>query len=304
MDEALKYLFIGVGGTAVLGLITKWVDRKVTARVQWRVGPPWYQTFADFIKLLGKETIVPESARMSGFLLSPLLGFVGVCVASAILWAVNIEPKLSFFGDLIVALYFLTIPSLAFIIGGSSSGNPHGAVGASREMKLVLSYELPFVLAILVAVYAKGKSFLFGTLVVSEAQGVLPTIAVAVAFLVALFCVQAKLGLVPFDIAEAECEIMGGVYVEYSGTPLAVIYLTRCMLHAILPIFLITVFWGGFSFHGLGWLWSILKYLLVVVVITLVRNTNPRVRIDHAMKFFWYGLTPVAVIMLALVVMV
>jgi len=266
------------------------------------VGPPWYQPAVDFLKLLGKETILPEGAQKTGFLYAPLVGFAGVTVAAAILWAVNLNPTMTFFGDLIVVVYLLTLPSIAVIIGGSSSANPHGAIGASREMKLVLSYELPFVLCLLVAVVLKGKTFCIGDLAAGSASGVLGTIAMIVAFIIALLCVQAKLGLTPFDVAEADCEIMGGVYTEYSGAPLAVFKLTQAMMHAVLPIFLITVFWGGFSIHGFGILWAILKYGLVILLITLIRNTNPRVRIDHAMKFFWYGLTPVAIIMLALVV--
>ena len=293
-------LVVGFLGTAVLGLAMKWVDRKVTAMVQWRVGPPWYQPVADIAKLLGKETIIPESARRAGFLLAPVAGFAAVTLAAAILWSVNLDPSRSFVGDLIVVLYLLTIPSLAVILGASSSGNPHAAIGASREMKLILSYELPFVLAMVPAMVAGGWTFRLGD-VMAGTTGGLFTVAKALGFVVALLCVQAKLGLVPFDIAEAETEIMGGVYCEYSGAPLAVFYLTRAMMFAVLPMVLVTVLWGGFHFGSVpGAVASVLKYLLVIVVVVLVRNTNPRVRVDHAMKFFWFGLTPVAIVAVVL----
>ena len=288
-------------GTLILGLLSKWVDRKVTARVQWRVGPPWYQPFVDVLKLLGKETIMPDHAGV-GFLLAPVVGLAATWAAAAIIWSANLQPETGFVGDVIVVLYLLAIPSLMIILGGSLSGNPHAAVGASREMKLLLAYELPLVLAILAVVIgtAGPRTLSLGAIARGEMRGVVPAIACVVGFLISLFCIQAKLGLVPFDIAEAETEIMGGPFVEYSGAPLAVFYLMKAMLFAILPVFLVTIFWGGFGPGVGGWLLGILKYLVVIVVMVLMRNTNPRVRIDHAMKFFWFGLTPIAVLAVAL----
>lgn len=293
-------------GTLVLGLLTKWVDRKVTARVQWRVGPPWYQPFADALKLLGKETVVPEHAG-AGFLLAPVVGFAATCVAAAMLWAASVRPQESFVGDLVVVLYLLAVPSLMIVLGGSLSGNPHASVGAAREMKLLLAYELPLVVAAVAVVVGMAppeegvlRTLSLGAIAGGEMRGWLPALACVLGFLVSIFCVQAKLGLVPFDIAEAETEIMGGPLVEYSGPPLAMFYLTKAMLTATLPVFLVTVFWGGFGPDAVGWAVGFLKYLLIVVVVVLIRNTNPRVRIDHAMKFFWFVLTPAALVALVL----
>jgi len=165
LEWTIGMMLVAFFGTAVLGLASKWVDRKVTALVQWRVGPPWYQPVADVAKLLGKETLVPENARRTGFLLAPIIGFSAVGVAAAILWSVNVDPAHSFMGDLIVVLYLLTIPSLAVVIGGCSSANPHGAMGASREMKLILSYELPFLLAMVPAMIAGGWTLRLGAIV-------------------------------------------------------------------------------------------------------------------------------------------
>jgi len=288
-------------GTLVLGLLTKWVDRKVTARVQYRVGPPWYQPFADVLKLLGKETLVPEHAGR-GFLLAPVAGLAATCLAATIIWSANLRPESGFVGDVVVVLYLLVVPSLMIVLGGSLSGNPHAAVGAAREMKLLLAYELPLLLAILAVIFgaAGPRSLSLGAIAHSEMRGVLPAAAGVVGLVIAIFCIQAKLGLVPFDIAEAETEIMGGPFVEYSGAPLAVFYMTKAMLFAALPVFLVTVFWGGFGPGLSGWVLGTLKYLVVVVVMVLMRNTNPRVRIDHALKFFWFGLTPLGVLALVL----
>lgn len=300
-------------GTVVLGLLLRWVDRKVTAMVQWRVGPPWYQPLADVIKLMGKENLMPATARGTGFLLAPVAAVAATGVAGAILWRVLVTPQAAFVGDLIVVLYLLAIPAAMTILGGASSGNPHGAVGAAREIKLLLSYELPLLLAILVAVahYAAdtaglpagqegGWTFRLGPL--AMARPAVHSISGVIALVIAILCMQAKLGQVPFDQAEAECEIMSGVYVEYSGPSLAMFLLARAMMLALLPMFLVLVFWGGLG-EGtwLSYLLFALKYLLLVALVTLIRNTNPRVRIDQALRFFWFYLTPAAIVAMVLV---
>jgi len=300
-------------GTLALGFISRWIDRKVTARLQWRVGPPWYQPLADVIKLLGKETLLPDAARGTGFLLMPVVGFAAVSLGATILWWVTFSPTSGFVGDLVVVWYLLTVPGLTAVLGGSMSGNPLAAVGAAREMKLILAYELPLLLAVLAAIMGAGAAedvaggdntfvgFRLGALKLAETEGVLATIGCVVAFVVALMSTQAKLGLTPFDIAEAECEIATGPFIEYSGAPLALVHMERAMLMAVMPLFLITVFWGGFSFASVGLaVGSVLKYVLVIVVFVLVRNTNPRIRIDHALRFFWFGMTPLALIALVL----
>ena len=293
----------GAVGTAVLGLFSRWVDRKVTARVQYRQGPPLLQPLYDILKLLGKETLVPLRARHTGFLLAPLVGFAAVAVAGAILWYTAFVPQGAFVGDLIAVIYLLSIPSLATIVGGTASGNPYGALGASREMKLMISYELPLITAVVaVLVQTRLYSFRLGELAsYQQAHGAAALhLSGLLALVVALFCVQAKLGLVPFDIPEAETELMSGPLVEYSGAPLAVFYLMRAMLLAALPLLLITVFMGGVDPAFPGVLWTLLKYLVLLVLIVLIRNTNTRLRIDHAVKFFWYGLTPLALAALLL----
>lgn len=294
----ILYLILGFVLTAILGLAFKWWDRKLTALIQWRVGPPWFQPLADICKLLGKETIVPERAQRTVFLLAPLVGLAGVTLAATILWVVNIQPEASFVGDIIVVIYLLTLPTLAIIIGGSASANPYGSVGASREMKLLLSYELPLLLALVTTIIKAGNTFSLGAIYQYQStQGpLLYSLSGVIAFVVAILCVQAKLGLVPFDIAEAETEIIAGPFTEYSGPPLAVIKLMQAMMLVTVPMLVILVFWGGFHLRGLGVLWSILKLVVLVVIATLIRNTNPRLRIDQAVKFFWFFATPLALI--------
>jgi NADH-quinone oxidoreductase subunit H len=171
-------------------------------------------------------------------------------------------------------------------------------------MKLVLSYELPLLAAILVAVARCGWTFQLGRIIQAQQSGgvVLLSASGALAVIIGIVCMQAKLGQVPFDMGEAECEIMSGVYVEYSGPSLAMFMMTRAMLLAVMPLLLIVVFWGGLSPTPLGVLAFAGKYVALVALVTLIRNTNPRVRIDQAMRFFWYRLTPAAALALVLAV--
>ncbi|MFH1039344.1 MAG: complex I subunit 1 family protein [PVC group bacterium] len=294
-------IFPGFLFTAVVGCLAGWVDRKVTARVQWRVGPPWYQSFADFLKLMGKETIVPSGSSKIVFLLSPLFGMGAVVIVSMILWLSDLTPSGLFVGDLIVVLYLLAIPAVAVIIGGFASRNPLSALGASREMKLMLAYELPFVLAVLVPVARSGLIKIGGLLLYQAQNGMfLGSLSGILAFIVALLCQQAKLTLVPFDIPEAETEIVSGPYLEYSGPPLAVYRLTRLMMLFVMPMFLVVVFMGGIDFSGWHIVTGILKYVLILVLVVLIRNTNPRVRIDQAVKFFWGPVFAISVIAMVL----
>ncbi|MBL7069024.1 MAG: NADH-quinone oxidoreductase subunit H [Candidatus Omnitrophica bacterium] len=288
--------------TAAAGLLSSWIDRKVTARVQWRVGPPFLQPLIDIVKLLGKETILPSTANKITFLLSPVIGLVGITLVSTLLWIMDANPNASFIGDLIVVLYLLAIPSISVIMGGFSSGNPIASIGASREMKLLLSYELPFILAILVPVIKSGGLIKIGQLLNYQAHnGVFAGSASgAIALVVAIICMQAKLALVPFDMPEAETELIGGPIIEYSGTVLAMYKLTRAMMLFTLPVFLVIIFIGGIELAFPAAIWGILKIVGLLVIIILIRNTNPRLRIDQAVKLFWGPITGLAVLAVVL----
>jgi len=277
-------VFPGFLFTAIVGMIVSWVDRKVTARVQWRKGPPWWQNFADFVKLLGKEVLIPENAAKVPFLLAPLFGVAAITIVSTLIWKTIIDPRSTFVGDIIVILYLLAIPSIAVIVGGFASGNPLASLGASREMKLILAYELPFILVCLIPII-KAETIKLGEIVNFQINNkpILCYPSGIIGFLLGIICMQAKLGFTPFDIAEAEQEIMAGPYIEYSGATLALFKLTRQMMLFVLPMFVVITFLGRFTFSVI----DILKYIILLVLIILIKNTAPRLRIDQAIKFFW-----------------
>jgi len=296
------FLFFGFLLTAIIGLLASWIDRKVTAKVQYRVGPPLLQPLIDIVKLLGKETLIPAGSSKITFLIAPVIGFASVILVSTLLWINNIYPARSFLGDLIVVLYLLVIPSISIIMGGFASRNPLASLGASREMKLILSYELPFILAILVTVIKSGFTFRLGEILIFQGQNgaFVKSWSGILALIVAIICMQAKLALVPFDIPEAETEIAGGPLIEYSGSGLAIYRLMKNMLMFTVPFFLIIVFMGGLRFDGIHLLYGGLKYIGLVALMTVIRNTNPRVRIDQAVKFFWGPMTIIAIIAIIL----
>lgn len=292
----LQFLvFPGLVFTAVVGLVTIWIDRKVTARVQMRVGPPFLQPFYDTAKLMIKETCIPEGCARGLFLSAPLFGFASVILASTIIWRSMISPKDAFVGDLIVLLYLLTVPAMSVVAGAFASRNPLASLGGSREMKLILAYELPFVIAILVPVM-QSQTIVVGELVSAPASAT--SLSGLLALLVAIVCAQAKLTLIPFDIPEAETELTGGAYVEYSGPPLAIFKLTKAMMMFTLPMFLVAVFMGGIDLDRgvLPVVLGVLKYVILVVIAVLIRNTAPRIREDQVVRFFWGPLTGVALL--------
>ena len=296
------FLFFGFLLTAIIGLLASWIDRKVTAKVQYRVGPPLLQPLIDIVKLLGKETLIPAGSSKITFLMAPVIGLASVILVSTLLWINNFYPTKSFLGDLIVVLYLLVIPSISIIMGGFASRNPLASLGASREMKLVLGYELPFILAVLVSVIKSGYTFRLGEILTFQAQNgaFVRSWSGTLALIVAIICMQAKLALVPFDIPEAETEIVGGPLIEYSGSGLAIYRLMKNMLMFTVPFFIIIVFIGGLRLDGIHLLYSVLKYIGLVALMTVIRNTNPRVRIDQAIKFFWGPMTIIAIIAIIL----
>jgi len=289
-------VFPGLLFTLAAGIIASWVVRKVSALIQWRVGPPLLQPAYDIAKLFGKENIIPSGSMEWTYLFAPLLGPAGLLLASIILVNANYLGT-SFIGDVIVVLYLLILPALSVVLGGMSTGNPLSAIGSNRELRLIVAYELPLLLSITVAIVRTGGL----KLLTFTGQPVAASISGALAFIAALLCVQAELGFIPFDTPEAETEIMGGPLIEYSGPLLGLYKISHLMALLVLPLFLVTVFLGGFS-TGWGVLWGAIKYLLVLVGIILIKNTNPRLRSDQALKFFWYGAAPLALLALVLAV--
>lgn len=284
------------------GFFFSWVDRKLLARFQERVGPPVFQPWADFFKLLSKEIIIARTAFKATFILAPLISLIAVMLVPLMLPIVTPTPQFTFIGDLIVIVYLLILPALAAMIGGSASGNPYGSIGSSREMMLLTSYELPFIIAVFTVALKAGSLRIVDLVQYQSSNGFLfLTGSGFIAFLVMLLSLQAKLSVPPFDIPDAKTEIIAGPYTEYSGALLALFKLSHAMLLFVLPWFLCTLFFGGVlvDFSSTIRLFvtsaaSVLKLLILLIAMSLIRCINPRARIDQALRFFWLHLTIIA----------
>src|SRR4030043_920797 len=299
MAVNLLYFFVfpGLLFMAVAGAFLSWFDRKITARVQFRKGPPLLQPYYDFFKLiLVKETILPKPGSPIMFLLAPVFAVFGAVMAGVFILLPLFNITTGFKGDLLVIFYLLTIPSFSYIIGALASGNPLAAVGGSREMKLILSYELTFLLVIAGVIMKSGQQFDLYSIIQTQQAGTpfIGSISGVLLFIAGIFCIQAKLALVPFDMPEAEAEITEGIFIEYSGPAYGLIKLAKYIMFFILPAFLIALLMNGFQHLRINIQWAVLKVLLDVLVLTLLRNTISRVKIKKAISFFALWMTRLA----------
>ncbi|MCD6205511.1 MAG: NADH-quinone oxidoreductase subunit H [Candidatus Marinimicrobia bacterium] len=298
------FVFPGMLFTGVLGLLVGWLDRKVSAWFQFRVGPPILQNFNDFFKLLGKETIIVKNAVKPVFIVAPLAGFAVLTLIATIIGLALFYNE-GFAGDMFVVMYLTMTFSVMVILGGSSTGNVYSSIGAGREMKLLLADELAFILVFLVPIVKSGYHIQFDQILqYQQLNGaVIGSPSGIIAFIVGILCIQAKMTLPPFHIPEAETEIVEGPFMEYSGPLLAFWKLDHYMMYVIFPFLLVILFMGGFNLTGIGILWAVLKYLAIVVVMIIIKNTNPRIRIDTALNFFWKYASPLAFIGVILAVL-
>ncbi|MGC8745980.1 MAG: respiratory chain complex I subunit 1 family protein [Candidatus Saccharicenans sp.] len=259
------------------------VMRKITARIQSRQGPPLYQPYLDLFKLLGKENLV--SAKNWAFRLAPLLAFTSILAAVAILPLHGQENFLSQKADLMTLIYLLTLSGFSILIGASASGNPFGSVGASREMITIIMLEPVLAMTIILGALRSGTMTLYGAL-----EGVASTKSFSYFLMLAVYllALQAFVSRQPFDIPEAEVEILEGPYIEYSGPNYA---LFRYALN-IKRMFYAWLLVNGFlSFlrpenYFLDLLLQTIVIILLFVLISVVGATHPRFRIDQAIKYY------------------
>ncbi len=313
---AIIHMCIFPGGVFALafGLFLKGLDRRVEARLQRRVGPPLIQPLLDVAKLLTKETLIPETAHRTAFLMAPVVGFVGMAACAAFIPISGVYDGMSNMGDLLVIFYLLPIPAIALMIGATASSSPFGAIGFSREMLMMLAYEIPL-LAILLAVAmlvgkASGVGAEFSLQAILNFQGehgILGINPIMIPALLAyLLFLPGTMGVVPFDIPEAETEILEGPLLEYGGPPLALFYLGSALKTFVVLGLGVAIFFPG-TFPGvLGEFWFInivwffVKCLLLMVLsLTLVKSATGRFRIDQALVF--YGKYPSLLALVSLV---
>jgi NADH-quinone oxidoreductase subunit H len=312
--EAIKPLlyilvFPGFIFQFVFSTYLEWMDRKFYARMQNRRGPLYtgyqgiLQPVADILKLFFKEDIVPAGADRFMFSLMPILGLTAVLTAGLYVPVWMFTKYTSFEGDLIVVLYLLSIPTLVLFLAGWYSVSPFSLIGATRVLTQMFAYEVPFFLALLTPAVVAGSWRIQTISLFPWTGGVWWVIPVQVfAFGVALLTLQAKLERVPFDIPEAETEVVGGPLTEYSGKKLALFRIQKDILMLVGSAFIAALFLGGFK-GGLwiGGLQLLIKTSFVVFLLSLIRAAFARIRIDQIVTFSWKYLAPVSLVQLLVV---
>jgi NADH-quinone oxidoreductase subunit H len=293
-----------------------WVERKIEARMQNRMGPTFtgpggiLQPFADVVKLLTKEDIVPRGAKKTVFRLAPIISFSIIVFAISYLPidGAAVIPNSSFNGDLIFVMALITIANFFLFLSGWASANPYSDIGASRLLTQFLGYDIPlFILAL-------APAFLAGSLTIASiaSSQYLPFIILAPwAFVLFIVALQAELEKDPFDIPHADSEVVGGLETEFCGGKLAFLRLTRDMQIVFGAALVVELFLGGpygpvfFGLPGFWYfLWFVLKLLAVVVITEYVTCLFARLRIDQVLTANWKVLLPLSVLSLTLTVAV
>lgn len=296
-------------GTFGLGLVifTIWLERKLYARIQDRLGPnrvgPWgiFQTFPDMIKIFTKEYITPQGADKVVYNLAPILSVSAVLLT----WAVIPFAPTVFGTDVNVGVLYIiavgAIGTLSIIMAGWSSNNKYSLLGAFRAVAQMVSYEIPMVLAILVPVLLGGT---MGVNSLVASQDVWYVVFAPIAALMFFISSMAETGRAPFDLLEAESELVAGFQTEYSGLKFGMFYVGE-FLHAFtISALSATLFLGGWrgpwaeQFPVLGLVYFFIKTFAVYFMVVLIRISMPRLRIDQMLNFNWKFLTPIGLVLL------
>jgi formate hydrogenlyase subunit 4 len=273
--------------------------RKVTARLQSRRGPPLWQPYLDLLKLLGKEDIESGECRALQRIVAWLA--LGVVLTLAYLVPMGFPAPMNNAGDVILLIYLLTLCGICTLLGGLAAGSTYSLLGIGREMMTMIALEPLFAIALLIGAVHAGSFRLDAVLngSVYATQGI-PWSGL-ILLVVMVLCFQGFVQRLPFDIAEAETELMEGPLVEYSGPKLALFkyaQMGRLVLHSALFVALFAPWGSGLAFP-LGWLLFWAKVLALVLVVALVAATHARYRIDQAIRYF-AGLLAAAFAALAL----
>jgi NADH-quinone oxidoreductase subunit H len=285
MITLVALLFFPAGlSVLALGLVYEWVNRWLIARLQNRVGPRWFQPLADLVKLLAKEEVVPEGVQARLFTYLPIVALAGALTAALYVPLFGLAPSWSFPGDLIVAVYLLSLLTLTLSLAGINTAGRFSLVGATRTLTQLFSYEAPFLLALL------GPALVAGSWEIREiahaARDQWLVLTQPVGFVVALIGLMGKLELPPFDAPEAETEIVAGALTEYSGRGLALFRLGK-RVELVIGLTMIAAFYLGGLTSPIDFF---AKTLALLLGSSILQSLFARLRIDQTVGLWWrYG---------------
>jgi len=305
--------FLGILLLIIIGIVVvlafTWMERKVIARVGDRYGPNRagplgvFQALADALKMLTKEDVMPTNADKWLFIAAPII----IIIPAVLLYAVLPFGRGMVGVDLSIGVVFIVamgaIPVLSMLMAGWGSNNKYALMGGFRAVNQLLAYEIPMVIALLTVVLLAGT---MSTVGIVEAQSSFPFILVTpVAFIIYFLAGLAELGRTPFDLLEADSEIVAGYFIEYSGMNFALFFLAEFINLFMVAGMITTLFLGGWQWPILpSWLWFLIKTVGVIFLIMWIRSTFPRLRVDQLLGFSWKTLVPLALVNLFIVALV
>jgi len=292
-DNILNFILFPGGIFAILfGLILLSFERITVARLQGRYGPPIYQNIIDILKLFNKEILIPKTASKSIFLISPILGLVGMLVAVYILPISGFYNGSNFNSDMIVLIYLMVLPAFSYIISGSSSSSVYSAVSVSRIIILTFGYELTFFIVLLTISLSAGEgNIVFSLKDIMKYQQLHSSfifdwklIPLFVAFIIFIL---ATLEIPPFHIAENSGDIMEGYLMEYSGKLLGFFEINHALKLLVIIILTQLLFMSGFDSGSfiLNFICFLGKSVFILLFLAFIHAVMPSFRIDQAFRF-------------------
>ena len=290
------FIFPGFLFMLILALFLHWLDRKLIARFQGRVGPPWYQPLADLVKLFAKEDILPSGTNQYFAAVLPLISFASVLTASFYL-PVAIQSVPSFQGDFIVLMFLLSMPSLMYFLAGWVTQGVYSIIGGNRSLLQYFSYEVLFLLAMSGTAIASGSWALTDIRLsqIKETPYIFPQI---IGFLLSLAGLIGKLKREPFDIPKAKSEVIAGALTEFSGKKLALWYLTIQLQTVVGLSFLIHCFFSGlWQMNTISGFFIFLLLLVILqCVLSAISAIYARLRIDQLIHLNWHIFIPLTLL--------
>jgi NADH-quinone oxidoreductase subunit H len=302
-------IFPGIIFLFGLAFFYEWVDRKFYARLQNRYGPlhtgpsGLLQPFADFVKLLAKEDITPKAADRLLFTATPIFLLAIPTAALFCIPMTEITALVSFEGDLIYVIFLSTLISIATFLAAWSSTNPFSIIGGLRAAFQMLGYEVPMAIVMVCPAIAAGTLNISGIVARQATSGIWFILSQPIGFVILLICLLAEVKRIPFDIPEAETEIVAGWLTEFSGRKLALMRLSIDMELVFAAALTTALYLGGPAGPAPvpPIIYFLIKTTVVVLILSNLRTLFARFRIDQMVHGSWKFLTPLAILQVILV---
>lgn len=302
-------VFPGAAFLILLAFLFEWIDRKVVARIQSRYGPLYtgpsglFQPLADFIKLLSKEDIIPDSADRPLFTLTPIIYFSLALTTLFLIPMISATAIVRFEGDLIFLLFILTLIILTVFLAGYGSASSFSVIGGVRSALQMIGYEIPLALSIVSPALAAGTLSISGVVQWQSLRGLWTIFLQPIGFLVLVICLLAELEFIPFDIPEAETEIVAGWRTEFSGRKLALFKLGRDLELLLASALIASLYLGGAQTVGIipPIVIFLIKVVLTLILLSICRALFARFRIDQMVSGMWKYLIPLATLQIILI---